>query len=88
MIHVGKWGRMYDDGCPSDNSFEQERRNIHYKYQQSMMDIQSAQSRFDDFIKKNEKYSDELKREMLKDFKEYIESEKLILLEKRREELY
>ena len=91
MIQVGNWGKMYDDTLPSDNSLLQRRRRMYYNYQQSIGHLRATQAYFEEFIEKNEKYSNELKEEMLNDFQEYVESEKEILsakVVKRRAELY
>ena len=90
MIQVGNWGKMYDDTLPSDNSLLQRRRRMYYNYQQSIGHLRATQTYFEEFIEKNEKYSNELKEEMLNDFQEYVESEKEILsakVVKRRGEL-
>ena len=73
MIHVGKWGRMHDDGQPSDDSFVQRQRRVFYNFQRTRIGINTTKDYFSDFIKKDEKYSDELKEEILNDFKDYLD---------------
>ena len=68
MYHVGNWGKIYKDDTTDDDSFSQRKLAILYWRYQRMGAIESSERMFKKFLDGNEKYPDELKEELLKDF--------------------
>lgn len=68
MYHVGNWGKIYKDDTPCDDSLSQRKLDILYWRYQRIVAIESSERMFKKFLDGNEKYTDELKEELLKDF--------------------